>query len=87
MTSVVARSTTTEQIEKVQKFVNENKLDSNQNLKTALTNAQFNLKWAEQNVPIIKAYLAAKTEPDSAVTHTISSLVLLGVIFISFINY
>ena len=87
MTSVVARSTTTEQIEKVQKFVNENKLDSNQNLKTALTNAQFNLKWAEQNVPIIKEYLAVKTEPDSAVTHTISSVVLLGVIFISFINY
>lgn len=47
-------STTREQIDKIEKFANENKL----NLKTALETAKLNLKWAEENVPIIKSIIS-----------------------------
>lgn len=85
LVQVVGRSTTNEQIEKVRKFVQDNDFESNQNLKTALTNADFNLKWAEYNVPIIKSYLD-KTYPGSAVTHTISCAILLVLVFVSLFN-
>ncbi|XP_055325495.1 uncharacterized protein LOC129579438 [Sitodiplosis mosellana] len=89
LTQLIGRSTTSEQIEKLRKFVKENDLESNKNLKTALTNADFNLKWAEQNVPIIKDFVKEKEDevPGSAMTHTISGAILVGLIFVSFFNY
>ena len=43
-----------EQIDRIERFANENGLGSNEFLKDALKNARFNLKWSDKNVPIIK---------------------------------
>lgn len=80
----ISRSTTSKQIEKIQKFTEENGLQSNNELKLALKNAKINLKWAENNVPIIKGYL--KKSPSSATTKTISYFVLMGLAIITFFN-
>lgn len=85
LTTIVGRSTTIEQIEKVQTFAKENTLDTNKNLRTALKNAHFNLKWAEHNVPIIKCYL--ESIKDSAMTHNISCFIFLGLVFVTIFNY
>lgn len=46
--------TSSQQIDQIQRFADENGLNTSQELKAALDNARFNLKWAEKNVPIIK---------------------------------
>lgn len=56
LTSVLTNS---QQIDRIQGFVNENGLDSNEQLKVALDNARYNLKWADENVPIIKSVIQA----------------------------
>lgn len=87
LSTCVARLTTADQIDKVQKFINENKLESNEKLKKAVKSAQSNLKWAERNVPIIKDYLQKVANPNSASTNTISCVILLSGIFISIFYY
>lgn len=47
--------TNSDQIDRIQKFINKNGLDANEFLKNALDDARFNLRWAEKNVPIIKS--------------------------------
>lgn len=42
------------QIDRIQRFITENGLGSNEHLKAALDDAQFNLKWTNENIPIIK---------------------------------
>lgn len=42
-----------EEINRIQKFVQQNDIDSKEKVKTALENAKLNLKWASKNVPII----------------------------------
>lgn len=61
-----------EQIEKVNKFVEDNKseLGTVDTLQTSLKNANYNLKWAEKNVPVIKKYL--KSDTNSAYTTIVS---------------
>lgn len=44
---------TNEEINRIQKFVQQNDIDSKEKVKTALENAKLNLKWASKNVPII----------------------------------
>lgn len=48
---MASQSTTSTEIDRIEKFAKENKLE---NIKTALENAKLNLKWADNNVPIIK---------------------------------
>lgn len=45
--------TKNEQIDRIQKFANKNELNSKEELKAALENAHFVLKWADKNIPII----------------------------------
>lgn len=45
--------TNIEQIDRIQKFANENGLNSNEEFRSALENARFNSKWAEEKVPIV----------------------------------
>lgn len=42
-----------DEINRIQKFIQENDLESKENVKTALKNAKLNLKWASKNVPVI----------------------------------
>lgn len=51
---LVSVLTNSEQIDRIQRFANKNGLDSNELLEAALENARHNLKWDEENVPIIK---------------------------------
>lgn len=46
-------STTSEEINRIQTFVDENDLDMNGNIKEALKNAKLNLQWANKHIPII----------------------------------
>lgn len=82
LTSVAAKTTTSEQIAKIRKFASDNNLESNKNLQTSLKNAEFNLKWAEDHVPIIRDYIK-KNYPNSASTQAISCIILLGLVIIS----
>lgn len=82
--TALPRSTNIEQIEKIQKFAKENDLKSNKDLNSALKDAEFNLKWSEKHVPIIKDYL--KKAPSSAATMTISHIVFIGLILITYFN-
>lgn len=56
LSRVAARSTTNAQINKIEHFKNEQKLND-KNLEEALKNAKLNLKWAEDHLPNIKKYL------------------------------
>lgn len=69
---LASQFTSNEQIEKVNKFVEENKsaLGPVDTLQTSLQNANYNLKWAEKNIPVIKKYL--KLDSSSAYTTIVS---------------
>lgn len=47
--------TNRKQIDRIQKFANENGLDSDEFVAAALKNARFNLEWDHKNLPIIKS--------------------------------
>lgn len=47
---IVSLSTTQEEIDRIERFAKENKM----NIESALTDAKLNLRWADKNVPIIK---------------------------------
>lgn len=82
---MLSKSTTSEQVEKVGKFIEEHDLHSNKNLRTALNDAKFNFEWSKHNVPIIKNYLYKG--PNGATSNTVSHLIVLGMLFITFIIY
>lgn len=69
---LASQFTSNEQIEKVNKFVEENKsvLGPVKTLQISLKNAKYNLKWAEKNVPVIKNYL--KSDTSSAYSRMVS---------------
>lgn len=88
LSQILSKSTSHEQITKIQKFAESNDLESNPTLKTALTNAKLNLKWAEQNVPIIKDFVKQHTGTKSTATHTMSCIGLVLLVAVSsFFNY
>lgn len=60
LSQIVSRSTTNDEIDRIQKFAEENNLSSSETLKTALKNAKFNLRWANENIPIIKDIIKHK---------------------------
>lgn len=60
LSQIVSLSTTNEEIDRIQKFAEENNLKSSKTLKTALQNAKFNLDWAKENIPIIKDIIKNK---------------------------
>lgn len=49
LSQIVSRSTTHEEIERIEKFAEENKI----NIGIVLEDAKLNLQWADKNVPII----------------------------------
>lgn len=49
LSQIVSRSTTHEEIERTEKFAQENKI----NIGMVLEDAKLNLQWADKNVPII----------------------------------
>lgn len=51
---MTSRSTTSEEINRIQRFVNENNLDVNGSIKEALNKAKLNVQWANQHIPIIQ---------------------------------
>lgn len=53
LSQIVSLSTTYDEINRIQKFAEENGLDSKIIVKNALKDAKFNLKWTTKNVPII----------------------------------
>lgn len=69
---LASQFTSNEQIEMVDKFIEENKsaLGPVDTLQISLKNANYNLNWAQKNVPIIKKYLKADTS--SAYTRMVS---------------
>lgn len=48
---IVSLSTTRKEIDRIEKFAEENKLE---NMNAALNDAKLHLQWSERNVPIIK---------------------------------
>lgn len=81
LSSIATRATTSTQIDKISQFSENNELGSNKVLQTALNSANFNLKWASENVPEIKSFL------NNAVTSSVSFILLLGVAFVAFFNH
>lgn len=51
LSQIASLSTTSKEIDRIEKFAKENKLE---NIEAALKNAKLNLEWADKNVPIIK---------------------------------
>lgn len=47
-------STTSDEIDGIQTFVDENDLDANGYIEEVLTGAKLNLQWANRHIPIIK---------------------------------
>lgn len=80
LSQIVGRATTPEQVKKVEEFVNENDLKSNEKLKIAMKNAHSNLDWAERNMITIKAFSEHFT--NNAATNTISCIALLSSILV-----
>lgn len=79
--------TTGDQVNNVEKFCKENNLDSDVKVEKALKTAKFNLKWAEQNLPIIKSYLQKMSVTrNSAPAHTVSFFIVLSTAFIFIFN-
>lgn len=78
LSSLASQFTSNEQIENVNKFIEENKsaLGPIDTLQISLRNAKYNLKWAERNVPAIKEYL--KSDTGSAYTRMISTVLSVG---------
>lgn len=68
LSQLVSRATTTQQIDRIQKFADENQLNEDKSLKLALNGAKFNLNWSERNVPIIKDFIKSKTNSDTTQT-------------------
>lgn len=46
--------TSSEQIDRIQMFASKKGLDTSNELKTALDNARYNLKWTKENIEVIK---------------------------------
>lgn len=53
LSKVASSSMNSDEINRIQKFIQENDLESKEKVKTALKNAKLNLKWASKNVPVI----------------------------------
>lgn len=81
LSSIATRATTSTQIDKISKFSDSNELGSNKVLQTALNSANFNLKWASENVPEIKSFI------NNAVTSSVSFILLLGVALVAYFNH
>lgn len=60
LSRIVSQATTHEEIDRIQKFANENNLSSSVPIKTAIKIAKLNLQWADENIPIIKNILKQK---------------------------
>lgn len=82
LSSIAKQATTTAQIVKISKFSDSNELGSNKVLQTALNSANFNLKWASENVPEIKSFLN-----NDAVTSSVSFILLLSVALVAYFNH
>lgn len=82
LSSIAKQATTTAQIDKISKFSDSNELGSNKVLQTALNSANFNLKWASENVPEIKSFLN-----NDAVTSSVSFILLLSVALVAYFNH
>lgn len=80
LSSIASRTTTNAQIQIIQKFSDENKLED-KNLRSSLQSAEFNLKWANENVPEIISILS-----NNAVTNTISIVVLMCAALVTYFN-
>lgn len=57
ISQIISLATTREQIDQIRKFADDHNLGSSVTIKTALKNAQMNLEWADENIPIIKGIL------------------------------
>lgn len=53
LSNLAYMTTSYEEITSIEKFVQENGLNKNVMVKTALETAKLNLKWASKNIPII----------------------------------
>lgn len=53
LSKIASSATADDEINRLQKFAQENNLISNKIVKTALENAKLNLKWSSQHVPVI----------------------------------
>lgn len=78
LTQLATRFTSQKQIDKVRIFVEDNKsqLGSTQLLSLALKNAEDNLKWAEQNIPLIKKSLGYNPSAGSTIIISFISFML-----------
>lgn len=72
LSQLVSRATTTQQIDRIQKFADENQLNEDMSLKLALKGAELNLNWSERNVPTIKDFIKSKNI--SGTTQTVSDI-------------
>lgn len=86
LTVVADRSTEQSQVTKIQQFIAAHNLGSNKKLATALSDAEFNLKWSKRNVATIKDYVQ-QVQWNGAATFTTSWLVFLGAFFIAIFSY
>lgn len=82
LSQLIGMLTTSEQVDKADKFVRQNQWQGNEKLQKALKSANANLKWAENNIPKIINYLEKK-DTNRATMNKISGFSLLTALFIS----
>lgn len=58
LSAILERLTINEQIHRIRNFIQENELNSNKMIVSSLVNAEFNIKWAQRNIPVIRNLLA-----------------------------
>lgn len=88
LSSLAASFTTTKQYEKLKKYVSKLEKPSS-TINKALQSSEYNLKWAEVNIPYITDFVEqyVKETPSSAMTHSVSCIALSLATFYFFYEY
>lgn len=62
LSSIIDVVSTQEEIDRLQKFISENGMESNEELIEKIKVAQSNLRWADKYVPIIKSAIKQNSQ-------------------------
>lgn len=85
LSSIIKKIATDEELNRIQKFIDENKLQSFTQVKIAMENTKLNLQWSNKNIPAIKRFIQPKKLGKSGTTsQSISCLIFFSSIFIAF---
>lgn len=83
---ILSKITTDGEINRIQKFLNETKLESKIIVKNAMEKARLNLQWSSRNVPAIKNFIQGKKSGKSGKSGSSPQAAITCLIFFSVIS-